>query len=1383
MNRTSCFLLLLASAIPSARAAIIPGQTIGIDFGTTAPVPSANFNAYTDVVIANGATESFSGTLVDTAGGSVTGVGFSVTNRSGQDTGRATGNNGSQGAGLMTDSTIYSDWIISNDADGARLTGGDTVIDGSGDRGHLVLTFTGLDDSLSYNLTGGFDNNNANFNAIWQADGQTFTTDASGVGYGTLSGLNTDGSGNLVIHVIRPGNTNGQHVTVAGLTLEAVAATAPAIALGDVIRVDFGTTTPNGNYNVIHGSQLSITDLVRFSDGAAVDVDLTVTATTPFDNGGNVASTAGLSHIDASDADVYADGLLSTGGDNGAGNDTITLTFTGLDDSLYYDLSGGIARSSNGSNFSTTWTSSSGESQVADGTAAGGYIDLKSLTSSGGTLTVTLTDNVRQSGVAQLALVATDTPPPSAQGPALPDGVTVYFKPTQADGVVTKTDLDNMTVGGTWDTSLATVSQFGADTADGFRFAMDGALAQGDYVELAIDDGGLDFTSNEVSIDFQMLATRASAAGDKHLTLIGYDGTDEVFRLKYESNPDNALNTITVTTGDGDESMGFTPLRWIADSSIPSGLQDFRIVLSNGQVSFSGSSLTPQDGPVLNAAQTLTSLRWEISGSNTGNQGFWLDDLQIRDGLPSSPRAATDRPNVIFILMDDMGYSDVSCYGATKVDTPNIDSLASGGLKFTTFLLPSNVCSPSRAAFLTGAYPSRCGIPMAVNHPNQNHWFLGLDPDEITIAEQCRKKGYKTFMVGKWHLGVEEIFLPHNQGFDHFFGTWGNGGELFDETEVAHASFPENTLTSMYTQRIREHIRNNRDKPFFIYYPHNYPHTPYTEGNAFDGATGNGTRSDVIKEVDWSVGQIVAELKANGILENTLIVFTSDNGAVPPDSYANAPFKGSKYVTWEGGHRVPFIMYWKGQVLTPAQLASPQVWAMDLFPTIAELVGEPLDAGRVYDGTSLVPLLTDQPIARAADAPFYYYSGDNLQCVRKGDWKLHLPRTEYQLPWWDQIKPPPSSYSLYDLSSDPGETTDVAASNQAIVDELTALAEAIRLELGDADPVNGSLVMGTGQRGTGTLFSEVPTIVNLDSDYGYVPDWNSLSDAEKGRGLTRMGAGSVVNTASDFINGSTLPHGWQYLNASEATGGAEVAMTAGSTVGTQGNTGFAGTGTAGLIGSVSAGSYVIDSANSGNAGTAGTDMLIATDGDTARDFVIVRYTIDENDVSFGKTRAKISGSFRDLVGGTTDDSVVVYVFHNNTQLFNATGANGRLLEADGTFNITDLAVAANDTISFVIGSNGDATGDEVALKSSIQFERESTPRNLSLGMDSASSLSGGNATLRLNGTPGLSYIVERSYNLMDWTVIENIPFLPSSSYDVFVDASGDRSFWRIRWAE
>uniref|UniRef100_UPI003563F7D6 hypothetical protein n=1 Tax=Pontiella sp. TaxID=2837462 RepID=UPI003563F7D6 len=336
-----------------------------------------------------------------------------------------------------------------------------------------------------------------------------------------------------------------------------------------------------------------------------------------------------------------------------------------------------------------------------------------------------------------------------------------------------------------------------------------------------------------------------------------------------------------------------------------------------------------------------------------------------------------------------------------------------------------------------------------------------------------------------------------------------------------------------------------------------------------------------------------------------------------------------------------------------------------------------------------------------------------------------------------------------------------------------------RLELGDADPADGSLVMGTGQRGTGTLFSEVPTILNLNSDYSYVPDWNSLSDAEKGRGKTRMGMNGVVDAANEFLDGSTLPYGWQYLESTAPTGGVEAALTSGSIVGTQGNTGFAGSGAAALIGSASTGSFVIDTANAGNGGEIGTDLLIVPE-----DYVIARYTIGENDIAFGKTRASITGSFRDLVGGTSDESITARVFLNDAELFSATGSDGRLLQADGTFDLSDIAVAAGDTISFVIGSNGDSAGDETALRAAIAFEVNADPAAHTAAFAAGTFSLNGTTMLEFSGTPGQSYRMEYSTDLTvsnGWKTVCTWPFLPTSPYSVFVDAAGDLGFWRIGW--
>ncbi|MDP0492408.1 MAG: sulfatase [Verrucomicrobiota bacterium JB023] len=449
---------------------------------------------------------------------------------------------------------------------------------------------------------------------------------------------------------------------------------------------------------------------------------------------------------------------------------------------------------------------------------------------------------------------------------------------------------------------------------------------------------------------------------------------------------------------------------------------------------------------------------------------------------------AAKSPNVIFILMDDMGYSDISCYGAKTVETPNIDRMAAEGLRFTDFHAAASICSPSRAAFLTGAYPQRCGLYMGINPKREAHWFLGLNPDEVTIAEQFKKKGYTTAMVGKWHLGMQEKFLYFHQGFDHYYGAPENMGHSWnfrDGREVIYEKTPLAKLSQLYTERMVKHIEDFKDEPFFIYFAHNYPHTPFKAGPKFRGSSKGGVRGDVIQEIDWGIGRILEALEENGILEDTLVIFSSDNGPVA-NKFAQ-PYSGTKYVSLEGGHRVPFILYWKGGITQPAEL-DVSVNAMDLFPTLSELIGAELPSDRTYDGVSLTPLFTGGSIERPADEPFYYYNCENLQAVRVGDWKLHVPRTKEQIPFWAQSKQKPiKAPRLFNLAQEPAEETDLANDHPERVAEMMSLVERTREKLGEFRQ------RGSEQRPTGTLFPEVPILTNQKQD------WDKLSDEEKGR--------------------------------------------------------------------------------------------------------------------------------------------------------------------------------------------------------------------------------------------------------------------------------------------
>jgi arylsulfatase A-like enzyme len=443
---------------------------------------------------------------------------------------------------------------------------------------------------------------------------------------------------------------------------------------------------------------------------------------------------------------------------------------------------------------------------------------------------------------------------------------------------------------------------------------------------------------------------------------------------------------------------------------------------------------------------------------------------------------ASDKPNIIFFLADDLGYADTGFTGASGFKTPNIDRLAAEGLSFTDFRTAASICSPSRAAFLTGAYPQRAGLYLGINPKREAHWFLGLDPGEVTIAEQLKKAGYRTFMVGKWHLGTEPEFLPDKQGFDHYYGMLSNfrhSPSFFDDAKELFAETPLDRLTELYTERVIQIIRENADEPFFLYYAHNYPHTPYQAGEKFTGTSNDGVRGDVMQELDWGFGEMMRALEQAGIADNTIVIFTSDNGPVD-NSYAR-PFRGTKYVTLEGGHRVPFIFHWPARIKQGAvsQLA---VNAMDLFPTLSDIAGLHLHSDRIYDGESLLPLIDGKPYGRSATEPFFYYNCENLQAVLLGDWKLHLPRKQEQLPFWYHNRPfrTLDQPVLYNLGSDLGETQDLAEANPKIVEQILGLARETRSELGEY------MQPGSAQRSAGSIYPAAP-VISHPKDWDQVP--------------------------------------------------------------------------------------------------------------------------------------------------------------------------------------------------------------------------------------------------------------------------------------------------------
>ena len=464
-------------------------------------------------------------------------------------------------------------------------------------------------------------------------------------------------------------------------------------------------------------------------------------------------------------------------------------------------------------------------------------------------------------------------------------------------------------------------------------------------------------------------------------------------------------------------------------------------------------------------------------GSTQGVPGLfrWLAFLLgmaigIAGRAAPAPAATPKRPpNVVIILTDDQGYQDVGCFGARGLRTPNLDRMASDGMRFTDFYAAQAVCSASRAALLTGCYPNRLGITGALFPKSKT----GIHSNEITLPMLLKSRGYRTAMVGKWHLGDSTEFLPTHHGFDEYFGlpysndmwpghpTLGSSMPplpLIEGDRVIETNPDQDRLTTAYTERAVRFIEGNRGQPFFLYVAHAMPHVPLHVSDRFRGHSQRGLYGDVIEEIDWSVGQILDALRRGGLARNTLVVFTSDNG--PWLVYGNhggraLPLREGKATSFDGGVREPCIAWWPGTI--PAGRVCREVaGTIDLLPTVARLANAPLPSDRVLDGRDLWPLLSGQRGARSPHPAFFFYWDHELQAVRSGPWKLHFPHSYPTIttPGGDgrpgKSTPRTTGAALYHLESDPGETRDVTTDHPGVVRRLEALAEAARVDLGDS---------------------------------------------------------------------------------------------------------------------------------------------------------------------------------------------------------------------------------------------------------------------------------------------------------------------------------------------
>ncbi len=457
-------------------------------------------------------------------------------------------------------------------------------------------------------------------------------------------------------------------------------------------------------------------------------------------------------------------------------------------------------------------------------------------------------------------------------------------------------------------------------------------------------------------------------------------------------------------------------------------------------------------------------------------------------GLAASPffslGSTTEKPknpNIVLIFMDDLGYGDLSCYGASQYKTPNLDRMAAQGIRFTSFLSAQAVCSASRAGILTGCYPNRVGISGALM-PDAK---IGLNPSEETIAEVLKKRNYKTCAIGKWHLGYQREFLPLQQGFDEYLGLpysndmWPvnfDGKPAAEDTNKARYPIlpmindnekireiktldDQAELTTLYTEKAVRFINENKENSFFIYLAHSMTHIPLAVSDKFKGKSEQGMFGDVMMEIDWSVGEIMKALEKNDLDENTLVIFTSDNG--PWLNFGNhagstGGLREGKGNSFEGGQREPCLMWWPGHIAS-GTICNKLASTIDILPTLAAITNSPLPKEKI-DGVNILPLLNGDENANPRETFLYYYRKNSLEAIRKGSWKLvfaHPGRT------YIGFKPGVDGFpgdtnenfqfeeGLYDLRRDPGERYDVKLYYPEVVAELKKLADEARIDLGD----------------------------------------------------------------------------------------------------------------------------------------------------------------------------------------------------------------------------------------------------------------------------------------------------------------------------------------------
>jgi arylsulfatase A len=459
--------------------------------------------------------------------------------------------------------------------------------------------------------------------------------------------------------------------------------------------------------------------------------------------------------------------------------------------------------------------------------------------------------------------------------------------------------------------------------------------------------------------------------------------------------------------------------------------------------------------------------------------------------LLSLSNAAESKPNIVLIYVDDLGYGDLGCYGSDKNDTPHVDQLAADGMRFTDYYSASPVCTPSRAALLTGGYPGRVGFDAF--RESRTSWVLfpgfaeGLHPGELLLSEYLKWHGYATSHVGKWHLGDQLEHLPTRHGFDSYYGIpYSNDMAimprrpkspplpLLRNEEVIAEQPKQAPLIQSYTEEAVAFIRENQDQPFFLYFAHMHVHLPHYVMDPFLKASRNGIYGAAVAAVDWSTGVIVTELKRLGLEENTIVIFTSDNGSrADKHGGSNGALRGTKGQTWEGGMRVPCIVKWPGQIES-GSVSSELVTAMDFYPTFASILRQPLGNDPVRDGHDLSSVWKGEPGARSPHDAFFYYLVDELQAVRVGDWKLRYSIKEGRHA--DTSRP-----ELYNLADDLSEQNNVASQYPKIVQDLIQRMEGMGDRIGD-----GLRDKLGDERRPHSITEDPKPLTEFDEDYPYI---------------------------------------------------------------------------------------------------------------------------------------------------------------------------------------------------------------------------------------------------------------------------------------------------------